>query len=668
MVLKFLLYLYVMITPPMAWGFSLSEVPDPSMELAELQTQAQLFKLGTKPEWLALGHYQVPSFYRRFSALTFTSKIRGNFFLDPNGWKDPDAELKKTLEVLFFTQPWLQCRYLARTSWLTKVLRIPKSKILDCPERREWKDRLHAKQVSLIFASSDMNNAASSFGHTFLKFHDPKNLGSLDVMDYAIDFSARTGTDQGSLFALKGLFGFYPGVYGMLPYHQKMKDYINLEGRDIWEYTLSLTEDEIEKILDHLLELEGSYVPYYFLDDNCSYQILELLQVVRPSLGFTKRVTDAVIPLDSLKWIHQSPGLVTQIKYRPSLMTEWRHSYKDLTHAEKRLLKKIVTEIHGNSSDVMAANKDEMKNRTLVAQARLDESVLRYLSVREYNLGKDFSDEKYPWMVARSQLGKIYQTPDLPVPKNPVLSHGSQSLWLGLSNEGQNHPEYRNSHDNASNIQTFIEYRRAFHDLLSSEFGASAYSHMEVLGFQASLDLQEGKLSFSKFTFLKMLSTSSVNELERPLSWRLDSGWTELQKIYMESSAGVSYDFPDEHVGRLTLFAEARLDTWQNRLNPWLGTRWLWVQKDNFDAEPGRESDLQFYPRWSMEISALWPVLMTEVRRPWVRSDLTVSVLRNNQNEGRIQISYDDHPALESHLSSSSFDKIKWMLLWVRHF
>lgn len=668
MVLKLFFYLSLMITPPFAWGFSFSEVPDALTELAQLQAQAKDLKLGTHPEWLALGHYQVPNFFRRFSSSTFISKIRGSFFLDPNGWKNPQEELEKSLEVLFFSDPLLQCRYLARTSWLKKVLTIPENKILDCLERKAWKDRLHAKQVSLVFASSDMNNAASSFGHTFLKFHDPKNLGSLDVLDYAIDFSARTGTDQGSLFALKGLFGFYPGVYGMLPYHQKMKDYINLEGRDIWEYKLSLTKDEIEIILDHLLELEGSYVPYYFLDDNCSYQILELLQVVRPSLGFTNRVTDAVIPLDSLKWIHQSPGLVTQIKYRPSLMTEWRHSYKDLDPSEKRLLKKIVTEIHGNSSGVMAANKDEMKNRSLVAQARLDESVLRYLSVQEYSLGKDFSDEKYPWMLARSQLGKIYQTPPVPIPKDPVLSHGSQSLWLGLKYEDLKNAAHSTSNENASAIQSTFEYRRAFHDLLSSEFGASAYSHMEVLGFQGSIDPQGKAVNFEKFTFLKMLSTSSVNELERPLSWRLDSGWTELQKLYMESSAGVSYDFPEEQMGRLTLFAEARLDTWQNHLNPWLGTRWLWVQKENFEAEPGKESDLQFYPRWSLEVSSLWPVFMTEVSRPWVRSDITVSVLRNIQNEGRIKISYDDHPALESRLSASNFAQTTWMLLWVRHF
>ena len=52
----------------------------------------------------------------------------------------------------------------------------------------------------------------------------------------------------------------------MLPYYEKIKEYSNLENRDIWEYSLEFTPDEVERMLLHLWELKDIYTDYYFFD------------------------------------------------------------------------------------------------------------------------------------------------------------------------------------------------------------------------------------------------------------------------------------------------------------------------------------------------------------------------------------------------------------------
>src|SRR5688572_32524952 len=42
------------------------------------------------------------------------------------------------------------------------------------------------------------------------------------------------------------------------------------------EYPLKLTPDQIAKLVEHVWELfVGNYLDYYFLDENCAYQLLD---------------------------------------------------------------------------------------------------------------------------------------------------------------------------------------------------------------------------------------------------------------------------------------------------------------------------------------------------------------------------------------------------------
>ena len=123
------------------------------------------------------------------------------------------------------------------------------------------------------------------------------------------------------LYAYRGLFGGYPGLFSMQPYYQKIQEYTRLENRDMWEYRLTLADEEIERLLSHVWELRNVNFDYFFFDENCSYRLLELLEVARPGLDLTSPFEYAAMPVDTVREVVDA-GLVGQIDYRPSKRLE----------------------------------------------------------------------------------------------------------------------------------------------------------------------------------------------------------------------------------------------------------------------------------------------------------------------------------------------------------
>ena len=59
------------------------------------------------------------------------------------------------------------------------------------------------------------------------------------------------------------------------------------------------------------------YSDYYFFDENCSYDLLFLLEAARPSLNLTDHQGVWVIPLDTVRDV-QRKGITLGAEYRPS--------------------------------------------------------------------------------------------------------------------------------------------------------------------------------------------------------------------------------------------------------------------------------------------------------------------------------------------------------------
>jgi len=542
---RLLIFLLVnILAPHFVWGFSFENS-------ANYKKIALEKRLSENPQWLKLGHYH-PTWTGKQ-----VSKIRGNFFISPLGAENPEAELLASIDQLFSKENnKLQCRYLGRMRWLKSVLPLQQEDLISCPERDEWKKRLGAKEIYIIFASSDLGSPGSSFGHTFLKFHNPANTQQLELLDYGVNYAAITGEDSGALFALKGLFGYYPGNYSMLPYHQKIREYTNLEGRDLWEYKLKLSEEETEFLVDHLLELDGSFSYYYFADENCSYQILELLNLVRPDWNLTQSFYDFVIPLDTLKVLNDR-DLLEDEKLRPSLQAEWRARYAGLNLNEKHELRDIVK------------SPKEFKfteNLTPKEKAETLEASLSYIAIKEYREQKEFKEDKYALAIQRARLGQVTEPVTITPPASPLLSQRPKGFYLGYGEYDQKN-------------YWSLKYRRAFHDLLSDDTGLTPFVHLEVLSLEFRYFTENQNFDLYQFTLLNVLSTSPTNILDHPLSWVLDLGTRPKLAPYFDFGAGTSFDLTQKKPTRLVLLGRSENRTEDDKYAGYAGLHTLLLTK-----------------------------------------------------------------------------------------
>src|SRR5262249_25841967 len=159
------------------------------------------------------------------------------------------------------------------------------------------------------FPEAYLNNPPSMFGHTLLRIDAGPPGARKDLLAYGVNFSADTGDDGGVNFAWKGILGYYHGRFGIHPYYDIVKQYGDWESRDIWEYELILDPDTVGLLVAHLWELRGVSSDYYFFNENCSSQLLALLEAARPDLQLRARVRPWVIPADTVRAV-AATGLV----------------------------------------------------------------------------------------------------------------------------------------------------------------------------------------------------------------------------------------------------------------------------------------------------------------------------------------------------------------------
>jgi hypothetical protein len=210
-----------------------------------------------------------------------------SFFLSSEGKSNASSELNATIELLLnetvFDDNATACRFPARKAWLQEQLKIDAFVKTECKAFSTLVKKVDPKSATLVFPSAHINSPASMFGHTFLRIdssYDSK------LLSHAINYAATAdqGSENGVVFAIKGLFGGYSGAYSLLPYYEKLKEYRDTEQRDIWEYELNLSEAEVKRMLLHIWELGNSFSWYYFFDENCSYNMLWLIEVARPTV------------------------------------------------------------------------------------------------------------------------------------------------------------------------------------------------------------------------------------------------------------------------------------------------------------------------------------------------------------------------------------------------
>jgi hypothetical protein len=486
-----------------------ASAPGDPAYLGELVAAAKARHLADAREWHVLLHYR----HRAFGG--FESEVDGaDFFNAPDGKRNPEGELAATLAAFFAPLPddenlqHPQCRFIARYTWLNAELGFDPARLKPqvCDRFRRWAGAIRPDTVVLVFPSAYVNSPPSMFGHTLYRLD---RADRPELLDYALNYAAQVPENPGPFYALKGLVGLYPGKFTIVPYYAKVQTYAEFENRDLWEYDLNLTPDEIDRLLMHAWELGPTYFDYFFVKENCSYHLLSLLEAARPDLDLTGRFHVWTVPTDTLRAVAAVPGLVTRIRYRPSRGTIIRTEQAALTGPQVALARGLAEGRIDPSGDELAALAPETRARVL-------DLGQNYLLHREAAAGAPDSSlaaRRNAVLLARSRVDVVGEEPDVPVPATPPdRGHGTQRFSLG---------------GGARHGSAFVQaaYRAAYHDLLDPTPGYDSDAQVEVVAVEARAYTDEGRLALHRVAALDILSLAPWDGFFRPLSWRVTADW-----------------------------------------------------------------------------------------------------------------------------------------------
>lgn len=467
---------------------------------------AKKLLLWEKIEWLNLLHYNKDS-------KTYNSKVNDDrFFYAEDGKKNPESELIETLKNLYIPtedhNQQTQCRFVARVAWLSSQLDIDEKSlpVVNCDKYLQWHNEIHADSVTMIFPAYHLNSPSSMFGHTLLRL-DNKEKSDSTWLSYAVNFGANINSDDNSmLYAFRGLAGGYPGLFITEPYFKKIQEYNRIEHRDIWEYQLNLTPVETEKLVKHLWELKDVNFDYYFLDENCSYRLLELIEVARPSIELTDEFILTAIPVDTVRAMDNAQ-LIEAVSYRPAQATEIQYILEILPDSHQDL-------VIGLSMDIDVVNTKEFTELSTKKQKKIVDLAYKYLRYQNTKYARDPVVAKRSYKLLQklsSYPGEIDIDTEIPVPLPPEKAHKSKRITVALG-------------ERLNNKYADLGFKMAFHDLEDNKNGFLQGAQINVINLNLRAEENVG-LRLYQLTFVDVFSLTPRNEFFKPLSWRIYSGF-----------------------------------------------------------------------------------------------------------------------------------------------
>ncbi len=473
--------------------------------VAQLLARADAEKIHTERYWHILLHYT--------PTLTgYRSQVDDPlFFLSPEGNTRPREELREAIRLFFLTdvdqsRPEI-CDFIARYTWLKDRLDVDPDKVpkLSC----DAVDTLPLRSATLVFPSYFLNNPASMFGHTFINI---KTDYESEVLANAVNYAARTDETNGLVFAFKGVFGLYHGYYSVLPYYKKILEYSDMDRRDIWEYTLNLTPVELARMVRHIRELEPVYTRYFFFDENCSYNLLYLLEAARPSVHLTDRFHSVVIPIDTIKVIREA-GLITSKKFRPSAVTRIQHQMSALSREDQQQVTGLIT---GDlPPDVLASaglSPEETAKRIDLAV----DGIKHRLTRKDMDLS-DYRKRLLSLLRIRSRLPGVnaFSKPPIPAPPAPDQAHHSKQMRWGIGME--DHRRFMT-----------LGFRPAFTDLEDPDYSRDAGVQIQMGNALLRYYPEDAEIEIERFDVLDITSLSPQTPLFTPQSWRISVGFRQM--------------------------------------------------------------------------------------------------------------------------------------------
>ena len=481
--------------------------------LQQLIQQSREMHLGEHIEWLNLLHYKPYPYWPGARSLADGQ----TFFNAIDGKTNAASELEATLRAFFSTiketdkQQNPQCRFVARYHWLDQQLKFDPMRLQpqECKRFNSWIKTLNPYEITLVFPSSYINSPASMYGHTLLRIDAKDQDERTRLLAYTVGYTAVSDETNGLLFAIQGLIGGGPGMFLTAPYYRKVSEYSDMENRDIWEYRLKLTPEEINRMMMHIWELGPTNFDYYFIDENCAYNLLSLLDVARPGLQMTDDFRWWAIPTDTVRAVTENTNLLKEVIYRPSNATVIMQRLRSMQPPLRQLSKAL-------SDGIMHSGNDKVRQLPPEQQAQVLELSYDYVTYLRANKGDwpEASAISKELLLARSELSVPAATPEVEIPKTrPDQGHKSLKMGLGIGNrDGVSYEE--------------LTIRPAYHD--QNDPGAGYIQGAQIQFFNLALrHYGDGVGSrVEELMPIDVFSLSPRNDFFQSLSWKVNFGWS----------------------------------------------------------------------------------------------------------------------------------------------
>jgi hypothetical protein len=306
---------------------------------------------------------------------------------------------------------------------------------------------------------------------------------------------------------------------------------------------------------------------------------MSLLDVANDNWQLTKRLRRFVIPVDTVKVVANTPGLLKKVRFRPSKQRVLKASLERHNDDEVELIKKSIR--HRDPS--------LLKKPSPLETAQLIDSTIEAI---DFLFAEEVIKEspkvlnwKRKFLLTRSRVPIQTQTPDIPMPKKerPDISHGSRRVTLAYGD------------NNNVGSYSSLALRLALHDLLDPPQGQAPGSSMEMGEVILRYQNQRSKLQVEKLTLAEVHSLSLNSPLSKNLSWSFFAGGTRLDdenafgKFAPEISGYGGYSFGSTSVYLSTLL-HTGLEQNKN------------LSKSSFRIKAGPRFQLIYHASWGMQL------------------------------------------------------------------
>ena len=299
-------------------------------------------------QWQALLHF-------RDGKPRFKSNV---FFLSQE--TSAFSELEETLQRLK-QDPRYVCRFPARWKYLkSRFPNIPENDE-HCTELRKYRMSVPFDETSVVYSSENLFYPSSMMGHMMLRVAGIKK--GVGFVEHGISFFTELDPWKLPVEIFQSLVGGKLGFFRVSPYQEKVRQYQEREGRNVWEYQLMLSKDQRDLLRDHIWELRNSHLPYFFQSYNCATLTLMLIRVADPTID---EGTAWISPTDVVRLMITSHKINKTSVY---LARDWK-----IRMLEESLPGKAIEEVEKLKDHVYHGIKDQSDTDTAYMKIQLSDA------------------------------------------------------------------------------------------------------------------------------------------------------------------------------------------------------------------------------------------------------------------------------------------------------